>query len=267
MPSITPEIVVWARETAGLSQEQAAKKLGFQNSARSSRAGKLAAIECGEKEPTRPQLLKMAEVYRRPLLTFYLSKPPRQAERGVDFRTLPKAPTSSDEAMLDAIVRDVKVRQSMVRAVLEDEDEDRPLSFIGSHRPEDGRDAVMQSLRTVVGHDRSAYRAQPSASAAFDLIRKGVESSGIFVILKGDLGNYVTAIDTSTFRGFSIADEVAPFIVVNDQDAKQLGHLHFCMRQFISFWDSPRSIHLILKAKSNNSVTMLPGGSSYPQVN
>ena len=39
-------------------------------------------------------------------------------------------------------------------------------------------------------------------------------------MLKGDLGNYVTAIDTTVFRGFSIADNVAPFVVINDQDAR-----------------------------------------------
>ena len=42
----------------------------------------------------------------------------------------------------------------------------------------------------------------------------------MFVILKGDLGNYVTAIDTTVFRGFSIADRVAPFVVINDRDAR-----------------------------------------------
>ena len=51
-------------------------------------------------------------------------------------------------------------------------------------------------------------------------LRKRVEEAGIFVLLKGNLGNYKTALDTTVFRGFSIADEVAPFIVINDQDAK-----------------------------------------------
>ena len=39
-------------------------------------------------------------------------------------------------------------------------------------------------------------------------------------MLKGDLGNYQSAIATTVFRGFSIADKVAPYIVINDQDAK-----------------------------------------------
>ena len=49
MPRINPEIVVWARETAGLTQEEAAKKLGFHDSSRSSAAEKLAAVEHGDR--------------------------------------------------------------------------------------------------------------------------------------------------------------------------------------------------------------------------
>ena len=209
MPRINPEIVVWARETAGLTQEEAAKKLGFHDSGLSSAAEKLAAVEHGDREPTRPQLVKMADQYRRPLLTFYLSKPPEQGSRGTDFRTLRRGDSPSDEALLDALIRDIRARQSMVRAVLEDEDEAEPLPFIGSHMLEDGRDAVLASMDTLLGVDIMTYRAQSSASASFDLLREGAEGSGIFVLLKGDVGNYITAMDTSLFRGFSIADAVA----------------------------------------------------------
>ena len=220
MPKVNPEIIVWARETAGLTQEEAAKKLGFQDSSRSSATEKLAALENGDNEPSRPQLLKMEAQYRRPLLTFYLSKPPIRGSRGVDFRTLSNDRLASDEALLDALVREVRARQGMVRAVLEDEDEAEPLPFIGSHRIEDGPEAVLASLKSLLGLDSKEYRAEPNAVAAFELLRRRAEAAGIFVLLKGDLGNHVSAIDTSIFRGFSIADKVAPFVVINDQDAR-----------------------------------------------
>ena len=220
MPGVNPEIMVWARETAGLTRLEAARKLGFRDSSRSSAADKLAAIEYGEKEPSRPQLLRMADQYHRPLLTFYLSRPPKQGVRGVDFRTLPEDSSRSDDALLDALIRDVRARQSMVRAVLEDEDEAEPLPFVGSHQISDGREVVLQALHELLGIDSRIYRAQATASAAFDLLRRNSEASGIFVLLKGDLGNHVTAIDVRVFRGFSIADAVAPFVVINDQDAR-----------------------------------------------
>ena len=104
--------------------------------------------------------------------------------------------------------------------MMEDEDEAESLPFIGSHRIEDGRAAVLESLQALLNLNAAGYRAQPNASVAFDLLRRKAEDAGIFVLLKGDLGNYKTALDTTAFRGFSIADEVAPFIVINDQDAR-----------------------------------------------
>ena len=220
MPRVNPAIMVWARETAGLTQEEAATKLGFRDSSRSSAVEKLACLEQGQKEPSRPRLVKMAKQYRRPLLTFYLSKPPQTGKRGVDFRTLPQSSDAADEALLDALIREIRARQSMVRAMMEDEDEAESLPFIGSHRIEDGRAAVLESLQALLNLNATGYRAQPNASAAFGLLRRKAEDAGIFVLLKGDLGNYKTALDTTVFRGFSIADEVAPFIVINDQDAR-----------------------------------------------
>ena len=223
MPKVNPEILVWARETAGLTQEEAAKKLGFRDSGLSSAKDKLQAIEYGQKEPSRPQLLKMAGQYRRPLLAFYLSKPPQQSKRGVDFRTLPQGDfpyKPYNEGLLDALVRDIRARQSMVRAVLEEEDEAETLSFIGSHQIEDGQESVLGSLKALIGVDVEAYRAQSNTSAAFDMLRGRIERAGVFVLLKGDLGNYLSAIETTVFRGFSIADVAAPFIVINDQDAR-----------------------------------------------
>ena len=220
MPKINPAIMVWARETAGLTQEEAAKKLGFQDSSRSSAVEKLALIESGQKEPSRFRLVKMAGQYRRPLLTFYLSKPPQKSNRGMDFRTLPQSEHSSEEALLDALIREIRARQSMVRVIMEDEDEAEVLPFVGSHRIEDGRAVLLESLQALLGLTATAYRAQPSASAAFDLLRRNTEEAGIFVLLKGDLGNYATALDTTVLRGFSIADKVAPFIVINDRDAR-----------------------------------------------
>ena len=121
---------------------------------------------------------------------------------------------------MDTLIREIRARQSMVRVMMEDEDEAESLPFVGSHRIEDGRAAVLESLQALLNFNAAGYRAQPSASAAFVLLRRKAEDAGIFVLLKGDLGNYVTALDTTVFRGFSIADEVAPFIVINHRDAR-----------------------------------------------
>ena len=220
MPRVNPKILVWARETAGLSRQDAAGKLGFRDTAKRTAENRLASLEAGEDEPSKSVLTKMASQYRRPLLTFYLSKPPAQGDRGADFRTLPADRPDRDEAVLDALVRDIRSRQSMVRAVLEDDEEAERVIFIGSHAIEDGREAVQASLQALLGVPQESYWGQPSPTSAFNLLRQGAERAGIFVILKGDLGNYHTVLGTETFRGLSVADPIAPFVVINDQDAR-----------------------------------------------
>lgn len=50
--------------------------------------------------------------------------------------------------------------------------------------------------------------------------RARMEGLGIFTLLAGDLGSHHTKLDPSVFRGLALSDEIAPFVVINDQDAK-----------------------------------------------
>ena len=221
MPTVNPEILVWARETAGLTPEEAVKKLSIRDTKKASAVERLAGYESGAEDPSRPVLVKMSKQYRRPLVTFYLPKAPAKGYRGADFRTLPVGTHSPVmDAVLDALIRDIESRQGLVRAILADHDEISPLYFVGSRKISDGHDAVLNSLREILNVQLADYRSQRSPEAAFAFIRDRAERAGIFVILKGDLGSYHTAIDLEAFRGFSIADDLAPFIVINDRDAR-----------------------------------------------
>lgn len=220
MPAVNPDILRWARETAGLAPEEAVKKLQLQRARGVSSVERLAALEAGKNLPTRTMLVKMAKQYRRPLLTFYMSAPPRRGDRGQDFRTLPDGDSLADHALLDALIRDIRARQSMVRAVLEDEDEAETLSFVGSKNRSDGIVAVTASIRDTLKVSLFDFRAAPTSLEAFALLRRAAESAGVFVLLMGNLGSHHTAIDIEFFRGFALADSVAPFVVINDQDSK-----------------------------------------------
>jgi Zn-dependent peptidase ImmA (M78 family) len=218
MPKVNHEILSWARETAGLSLSEAVSKLGIWSRLGVSAEDRLAAIEVGKAEPSRPQLLKMAQLYRRPLVIFYMSAPPRKGDRGEDFRNVPDRHTNA-EALVDALVRDIRARQSMVRAVLVGDEEAKPLPFIGSMTMCDGVGAVLASIRQIMRVDLAEFRAQASPESAFALLRSRVEGAGVFVLLMGNLGSHHSAIDVAAFRGFALADKVAPFAVLNDQDA------------------------------------------------
>lgn len=220
MPAINPEILVWARETAGYEPSEAARRLRLADGKAVTGEEKLAAYERGEKEPSRPLLLKMSKQYRRPLLTFYLDAPPVRAYRGEDFRTLHRVVDPSENGMVDAMVRRIKARQDVLREALVSEQDRKPLAFIGSYSLALDVFGLVNQIRTASGFDLVAYRSKHSQEAAFQYLRERIESLGIFSVLVGNLGSHHTNLSAEIFRGFAIADPIAPFVVINSQDAK-----------------------------------------------
>ncbi len=217
MPSIQPRVLVWARETAGLSLDDAAEKIGMSGEAAAER---LRALELGTREPSRAQLVRMAKAYRRSLLTLYLPEPPAKGDRGQDFRTLPQQQTGN-EPLVDALVRDIRTRQAMVRSAMEDDQDVRALPFVSSMTMDNGVAAVARSIQQTLGYDVRSFRDAGSVDGAFSYLRTKVEAVGVFVLLIGNLGSHHTTLEVSAFRGFALADVIAPFIVINDQDARR----------------------------------------------
>ena len=219
--NITPSILTWARETAGLSVEDAASKLGLKSSARVTAIDKLKAYERGDAKPTRNQLLKIASTYRRPLSVFYRLTPPVEGDQGEDFRTLSAAVSNKETALFNAILRDIRTRQDMVKSILEDEEESQRRSFVGSMPVTSGTENAVQSIQQVLGIDEylSFRQKLNSPTKLLAALRQKVEDIGVFVLYVGNLGSHHTNVSARVFRGIAIADEIAPFIVVNDQDA------------------------------------------------
>ena len=220
--NINPAILEWARETAGLQPEEAAERLDFIKPTRAeSAAQRLLAFESGERTPTRNQLLKFASVYRRPPLTFYLKQPPVRGDRGEDFRQTAGRVSRRDDSLLDALLRDIRARQEMVRSLLEDVEEAHDLPFVGSAAVDQGPESVAASIAATLNFDHQRRESRRGgADTLFRTLRGRTESAGVFVLLIGDLGSYHTAIDAEIFRGFVISDRIAPFVVINDQDAR-----------------------------------------------
>lgn len=218
MVAVNPKNLIWARETAGLSLEEAAKKI-LNDTKKLTAVEKLELLESGEKEPTRAQLNNMSRVYHQPLLAFYLHQPPRKADRGQDFRTLSQPTDPKHSAHLDILLRSLLAAQSLARDLLEEE-ESRALPFINSANMSMGYEKVAQSIAKTLQFDLKQFRKKRTYRDAFDYLRDRIESKGIFLLMMSDLGSHHTAIPVEVFRGFAIADPIAPFIVINKKDAR-----------------------------------------------
>jgi Zn-dependent peptidase ImmA (M78 family) len=216
MPKINPEILRWARERAGLTAEDAAKAIGLSGA---HAVDRLEEMERGEREPTRRQLGEIAKKYRRPLLTFYLPAPPPPGKRTHDFRTLPEQQAGGD-AVLDALLRDVKARQALVLGAIEETDGDDTLPFVDSMLPKHGAAAIAEEMGRILDFRREDYRAAKNVEDAFKQLRDACERAGVYVILMGNLGSFHSDLGPEVFRGFAMADPVAPFIVINENDTR-----------------------------------------------
>jgi Zn-dependent peptidase ImmA (M78 family) len=216
---VNGQMLAWAREDCGLSVADAAPLLGYNDATKMSAAEKLMHAEhTGEVSKT--VLTKIQTVYRKPLLTYYLEKPPRPVDVGEDFRTPSNIGDPQQDRIVKAILSNVSARQSMIRELLIAEDEVQALDFIGAIDMNMSPEKAATKIRDLFDISLDKYRKGSDYAASFKYLRKKIEAKGVFVLLKGNLGNYRSDVEVGTFRGFAISDDIAPFIVINHQEAK-----------------------------------------------
>ena len=250
---INPRMLSWARETAGLSLEEAAEKLGLKSSAKASAAEKLQALETGARAPSATQIQKAVSAFRRPMISFYLPEPPRRGERGEDFRSTSSTVSPRDNGLLDALMRDVRARQQMLREVLVDEDEATPLPFVASAKVQHGARTVATSIRNALGLSEESQKAAKGAAGLFTLLRTAAERLGIYVLLLGDVGSHHSDISEDVFRGFALADDIAPFVVINDNDAVA-ARAFTLMHELAHIWIGASGVSGPLRQLSENAI-------------
>jgi len=66
---VKPDLLIWARESAGFTKEDAANKLRI-------KLQRLEDWEAGASRPTIKQLRKLGQLYKRPIAVFYLDEKP-----------------------------------------------------------------------------------------------------------------------------------------------------------------------------------------------
>jgi Zn-dependent peptidase ImmA (M78 family) len=216
--ALNPQILTWARDTAGLSVDEAANALGFKDAQDRTATDRLRALETGVEAPSRSVLLRMSQAYHRSLLVFYLTEPPRTGDRGHDFRRASGANAPEYDPTLDALIRDIRGRQGIVKDLLE-QAEFKRVDYVSSVTMDVRPGELARRITENLSFELAEFRRQPTVQQAFSYLRDKVEQSGAFVLLIGNLGSYHTNIPSRVFRGYAIADPVAPFIIINDQDA------------------------------------------------
>ncbi len=199
--SVTPEVLVWARETAHLSIVGASKNIIPHE--------KLLKIERGEDFPTLIQLRNLAHRYDRSLSTLMGNKIPED-----DYKKIPffrKENKTEYDSPLALFIRDIQKKQDWARNYLLDEGIPA-LEFIGSVKIKDNHKQVASKIKERLG--LPSFTEYGRRESYFHDLRTSLEKNNIFVSVTGS-DQSSRAISPEQAQGFAIPDSVAPFLFVN----------------------------------------------------
>ena len=199
---IKPELLVWARKSAGLSIEAASKSITTPE--------KLKLWEDGETSPTVRQLSLLANKYKRPLSVFYLPEPPTDFQALKDFRRLPDVVAGVYSPQLIYEIRAAHERREIALELYEDLNEPIPTFDLRADRRRNPETLGMQ-IREYLGVGFDEQRSWRDARAAYNNWRNLIEAAGVLVF-------QASRIEIGEMRGFAIAEDKLPVIAVNSKD-------------------------------------------------
>jgi Zn-dependent peptidase ImmA (M78 family) len=206
---VRPELVRWARERADRSVESLAGKFP-----------KLPAWEAGELRPTLKQLEQFARTVHVPVGFLFLREPPDEPLPIPDLRTVgSRGIREPSPDLLDTLYL-CQRRQAWYREWARSVGEE-PRAFVGSVRLDAPVEATAATIRRALGFDLEARRECPTWTDALREFIGQAEEAGVLVMVSGVAGsNNHRKLDPDEFRGFALADDLAPLVFVNGADTK-----------------------------------------------
>ncbi|HEY3638780.1 MAG TPA: ImmA/IrrE family metallo-endopeptidase [Rhizomicrobium sp.] len=215
---ITPALVRWGRERAGLSVEAAAQRFA-----------RFAAWENGESFPTYSQLEQLADFLKLPVAVFFFPEPPAVPQIRETFRTLPEQEFEQIPSRIRMLLRKAKAFQLNLAELTGGQNP--ALRLITRQLNPDAAANVEQlaiAVREFIGISVEQQAAWPDIDVALKNWRDALYQVGIFA--------FKDAFELDEYSGFCLFDEEFPIIYVNNSSTKtrqiftlfhELAHLIF----------------------------------------
>lgn len=219
---IKPEVLRWARESAGFSLRGAADAIGVEK-------WRLELTEDGGELLTLRQAERAAEVYERPLAALFMPQPPDEDDQEVQFRRLPGTPEPPWGPEVQLAARRVTERQEIALEIYEDLEEAPPWIERSAPLVRGPRHSVPNTARELLGIHRETQRSwSQDPYSPLRGWRRAIEDLGVLVMQAGP-------VEVTEMRGFaSIEPASLPAILLNSKDdpraraftlVHELGHL------------------------------------------
>lgn len=206
---VNPVMLLWALARSSVNRSDLARSLKKAES----------TIEqwlAGEAAPTFRQAQKLAKQLRVPFGYLFLEEPPEEGVPLPDFRRHP----ASNALSLDLrdVISDVLLKQDWYRDHRAERDEE-PIDFVGRFTISSDVSVVAEDIRATVEFE-THIRPESQADSFLRAFVTQVEAAGVLVMRNGIVRQATNrTLRVEEFRGFSIADPMAPVIFVNNADS------------------------------------------------
>lgn len=204
---VAASLYAWAAERSGLDSDELEHKFP-----------KLQQWESGDHSPTLKQLEQFARATRTPVGYFFLPAPPDEQVPIPDLRTVgDRGVRRPSPDLLDTIYQ-CQQRQDWYRDYARGIGLD-PVPHVASLSTATPVEEAASAVTVEMAF--SIERRGSNWSEAFGYLRDQAEDSGVLVMVSGVVGsNTRRKLDPAEFRGFALADPLAPLVFVNGADTK-----------------------------------------------
>jgi Zn-dependent peptidase ImmA (M78 family)/transcriptional regulator with XRE-family HTH domain len=181
---------------------------------------KLPDWEQGDANPTLKQLESFAKATHTPIGFFFLAEPLAERVPIPDFRRVAGAQIHGPSPDLLDTIYLCQQRQDWYRDYARSTG-DEPRGFVGSVRINNDVIATARQIREAIGFDVEKRRLMPTWTDALRGFIELADNLGILVMVSGVVGsNNKRKLDPQEFRGFALADQLAPLVFINGADSK-----------------------------------------------
>ena len=199
---VVPQVLSWLRTSSGWEIEEVAKRLRTSVEV-------VKDLESGKRNPTMSQLHILSEIYKRPIASFFLSKPKQESPMPKDYRFLPNKTNVFDRKTILSIRRTRSLQNLSKELSLNinyaTKTEIRKAKFT------DDPELIASEYRKLLNLDLEKQRKFRDAYKMFGHLRDVLEDRNILV--------FQFSMPIEDARGFALADETPNTIVINSKDS------------------------------------------------
>lgn len=239
--TLSTDVLTWAADQIGRSYESLVEGLAKREKDRD---------RLLEGRLTPAQAEKVAKLTGVPFGLLFLSAPPTIRRPAIpDLRqTVDPLPLSKDfqEAYEDALRKQQWYAEHLKEAGAE------PLPIVGKFNAKSSPADVAADIVSSLGISDTLRKTAATTEDYFSILAERIENLGVLVMKTGIVkSNTKRPLSVSEFRGFAVADKIAPLVFINGRDA-EVAAVFTLIHEIAHIWTGQSGISDIGLAKTSN---------------